>query len=38
MNNELIELINLKGKDTWVVGGAGYLGQGICKMLLSGNW
>jgi NAD(P)-dependent dehydrogenase (short-subunit alcohol dehydrogenase family) len=33
MNNELFELITLKRKEIWVVGGAGYLGQAICKML-----
>ena len=34
MNNELLELTNLNEKKIWVVGGAGYLGQSICKMLL----
>jgi NAD(P)-dependent dehydrogenase (short-subunit alcohol dehydrogenase family) len=34
MNTALFDTFNLKEKEIWVVGGAGYLGQGICKMLL----
>jgi NAD(P)-dependent dehydrogenase (short-subunit alcohol dehydrogenase family) len=34
MKSDLFELFNLKGKEIWVVGGAGYLGQGVSKMLL----
>jgi NAD(P)-dependent dehydrogenase (short-subunit alcohol dehydrogenase family) len=34
MEQDLFESFNLKGKEIWVVGGAGYLGQGVSKMLL----
>lgn len=34
MSEHLVEQFSLKGKEIWVVGGAGYLGQGISKMLL----
>lgn len=34
MKQDLFELFSLSGKEIWVVGGAGYLGQSICKMLL----
>jgi NAD(P)-dependent dehydrogenase (short-subunit alcohol dehydrogenase family) len=34
MSKDLFGLFSLKGKEIWVVGGAGYLGQGIVKMLL----
>ena len=30
----MLEQFSLQGKEVWVVGGAGYLGQGISKMLL----
>jgi NAD(P)-dependent dehydrogenase (short-subunit alcohol dehydrogenase family) len=30
----LFDLFSLKGKTIWVAGGAGYLGQSTCKMLL----
>ena len=34
MDTNLFELFSLKDKEIWVVGGAGYLGQGIVKGLL----
>lgn len=34
MDKDLFELFSLKGKEIWVVGGAGYLGQGVSTMLL----
>lgn len=34
MDKNLFDQFSLKGKEVWVVGGAGYLGQGVCKMLL----
>lgn len=33
MNNNR-QILSLEGKDIWVIGGAGYLGQGIVKLLL----
>ncbi|MEO6914406.1 MAG: SDR family NAD(P)-dependent oxidoreductase, partial [Chitinophagaceae bacterium] len=34
MSKNLFESFSLLGKQIWVVGGAGYLGQGICKLLV----
>lgn len=34
MEQELFGLFSLQGKEIWVAGGAGYLGQAVCEMLL----
>ena len=34
MSQEYLPQFSLSEKDIWVIGGAGYLGQGICRMLL----
>jgi NAD(P)-dependent dehydrogenase (short-subunit alcohol dehydrogenase family) len=37
MKQDLLGLFSLKEKEIWVIGGAGYLGQSICEMILQGG-